>query len=845
MTDSNLPIEPLTEGTSTEQQTLVEITDDKMTEWKKAFEELVIGKLESMPGSNTPVLQLQQYNDIIAYKIACKRSGGSAMIDEENSKLKTKQWRWKTKYNLQNDTVLLYSNTDEVVSHTGRMFADLVEVYCPQKKHVHNTDEKTKQEHVKARYGRSITVECINFFLSSCPMCIDLNQAKPVPKKLRDEVKHLKEQLAEKETEVQTLQALINDIRSNQSNENGAQVLNLQFLGLDSGNRSNMDTDANSLDSRNNEGSFEDTNRGREESFSESGSVVHRDFDDGISDALLLYSKIHEINEAKNQRKTRSNTPKTPIKHFWASLRSILYTVGLSEVIKRVDQRYNISNLTNNATATATETRESDSVLRTLQKMVGEDVQFKTTTDAISSYLADATEANNNKSHTESELFDVLKELAQLIDDETWVKVKKECEEATNNFDGWNDYLLDLLDNEKFEDLRKYFKDTPTTTNLLQPNFVILKHCIEFLAEYIARHNELEKVLKLMEFGEDIETTTDQYSATYNSVTHTTNGGVVPDVSLCLEKLLKWLSLEDLFFVTVDKTKSLYLKVSTKDKSKPYKMATLLESYHIDDHCAYVVIIREGNHGAHEARIDDVLSLCLDKGKKIYAVLRSFVIRYPTDDRYDAYVTSKYEKNTWTLLDGAKVYVDAKEALALSSYAKCYLYELLTEDNYNALANREDSAIKKLEKLSEDTKIVASALSVGLRCFGAQNVEEDMLQLLVEHYLMPNCYPQLFMDNKTLSDTGKLYLEEALCIKECCQQDVCNQLMKKYLEKWVPLSLFPTFDDKKAVAQVFKQHIINKITTDLGIYLAPIKCDELYSTLAEWTIERNQKANNL
>jgi len=117
MTDSNLPIEPLTEGTSTEQQTLVEITDDKMTEWKKAFEELVIGKLESMPGSNTPVLQLQQYNDIIAYKIACKRSGGSAMIDEENSKLKTKQWRWKTKYNLQNDTVLLYSNTDEVVSH--------------------------------------------------------------------------------------------------------------------------------------------------------------------------------------------------------------------------------------------------------------------------------------------------------------------------------------------------------------------------------------------------------------------------------------------------------------------------------------------------------------------------------------------------------------------------------------------------------------------------------------------------------------------------------------------------------------------------------------------------------
>ena len=193
-----------------------------------------------------------------------------------------------------------------------------------------------------------------------------------------------------------------------------------------------------------------------------------------------MYSKIHEINEAKNQRKTRSNTPKTPIEHFWASLRSILYTVELSEVIKRVDQIYNISNLTNNATATATETRESDSVLRTLQKMVGEGGRFTNTIDAISSYLADATEQNKNKSHTESELFDVLKELAQLIDDETWVKVKKECEEATNNFDGWNDYLLDLLDNEKFEDLRKYFKDTPTTTNLLQPTLLFSNIVLNF-----------------------------------------------------------------------------------------------------------------------------------------------------------------------------------------------------------------------------------------------------------------------------------------------------------------------------------------------------------------------------
>ena len=128
-----------------------------------------------MPGSNTPVLQLEQYSEIVALK----SSGGSAILDEEheNIKLKTKQWRWKNDYTLENGTngsVLKYKKKEvgKVVSHTGRMFSDLVEVYCPQKKHVHSTDGKKEKGQVKATYGRSITGECITFFLMSCPICL-------------------------------------------------------------------------------------------------------------------------------------------------------------------------------------------------------------------------------------------------------------------------------------------------------------------------------------------------------------------------------------------------------------------------------------------------------------------------------------------------------------------------------------------------------------------------------------------------------------------------------------------------------------------------------------------------
>jgi hypothetical protein len=369
------------------------------------------------------------------------------------------------------------------------------------------------------------------------------------------------------------------------------------------------------------------------------------------------------------------------------------------------------------------------------------------------------------------------------------------------------------------------------------PNLVnvISKHCIEFLQEYIERHNELVTVLESMESGEDIKTTTTLCNAASKSVLKCARkGDVTMDVSVCFELLLKWLSLENLFFVTANDTRCSHLKVSTNNKSHTYNMATLLDTFRIDDHGAYLVIIREGKN---DTRIDDVLSLCLQKQKKICIVLRSFIMNQK-NNQYDVYVTSKHERSKWTLLDDANVFVDAKEALALSSYAKCFFYEVLSEGEYNVLADSKESLIKKLETLRNEAKIVASVLSVGLHCSENGDVEKTMFQLVEKFYLRPNCYPQLFTVQNKLSATGKLYLEEALCIKKYSNEEECNSVMKEYLEENVPLQFFSRFDDKKSVVKVFKQYVLNRITQDLRIYQAPIKSDKLFEKLAEWTIAR-------
>ena len=528
----------------------------------------------------------------------------------------------------------------------------------------------------------------------------------------------------------------------------------------------------------------------------------------------------------------------TPISHFRASLRSVLYTVGISEIIEMINHRYDFSNLMKNETVI--ETQESDYVLRALQKLVAKVVEnqpSKTTLDVISYY--------SNVSEQNTELLDVIEELAPGFDDDTWRKAIEQYREDTVDEPGDEnqdllyelDDALDNANNANFEKLRIYFRSkSPALKHVPNLVNVISKHCIEFLQEYIERHNELVTVLESMESGEDIEITKNLCNAACKSVLKCAKkGDVTMDVSVCFELLLKWLSLENLFFVTANNTRYSHLKVSTNNKSDTYNMATLLNTFSIDDHGAYLVIFREGKN---DTRIDDVLSLCLQQQKKICIVLRSFIRYEKKNNQYDVYVTSKHERSKWTLLDDANVYVDAKEALALSSYANCFFYEILSEADYNGLANSEESLIKKLETLRNEAKLVASVVSVGLHCSENDDVENQMFKLVENFFLRPNCYPQLFTRNDELSATGNLYLKEALCIKQYSVKDKCNLVMQEYLKENVPLELFSRLHDKKSVVRAFKQHILNKITTDLRIYQAPIKCDQLYEQLAEWTIAR-------
>jgi len=63
---------------------------------------------------------------------------------------------------------------------------------------------------------------------------------------------------------------------------------------------------------------------------------------------LLLYSKILEPSESSGARNKVNG--RKPISHFWASLRSILYTVGISEIFEMIKHRYEFNNLMKNET---------------------------------------------------------------------------------------------------------------------------------------------------------------------------------------------------------------------------------------------------------------------------------------------------------------------------------------------------------------------------------------------------------------------------------------------------------------------------------------------------------------
>ena len=855
----------------------ITMDDDTYETWRKTFNQSIQQELKTIKAKGaTSVLLEEEFQHIVNYLLEVQKSGSNDINSENGSDLstaeeanlepninpshekdlsnavKTKRHRWRKDYKLDGSD-LKYNNrdNDKTVSHSGRQFSDLQEIYCPERKHVHRKNSRDNITKVKDKFGRSITLSSISLFHKSCPICIE-------DKKEKDAVK--KEQV----DEVERLKQKLDDVQSklDKAEQQHADELNVLKEKLERKEKELEDHRAqgtstlceNTMDCLGGEDEFQSA--GSTDFDCDTPIYYHHDTNTQPSleplesgKPLVLFSKILERTEAKDARKAaRLRMSNTISSQFWASLRSVLYTVGISDIIKMINHRYDFSNLIKKEVVTGTQ--ESDHILQVLKKIVAK-VQVKeptmsNTLDAISWYYVDLVK-HQEKAKQEKfvyekekfdyviELLDVFGELVQFIDEDKFETLKQEYGQAFY-IDNISQLSSELLETKDFTKLRS--GETEKLVQLPAFMYVLSKYFIDYLEEYIRHHDALVTVLKSMESGEDIKITKTLIEAARKTVKKNTEKGVVANnVLLCFEWLLKWLSLENLFLVTTSSTSYSHLKVSTNNKSETYKMERLLDKYEIVQHGAYLVIIREGEN---DTRIDDVLSLCLQKQNKIYIVLRSFIRYDEKGNQYDAYVTSKNERNKWTLLDDTNVYADAKEALALSSYANCFFYEILSEADYYKLANSEESSIKKLATLSNEAKLVASVVSVGLHCNGHHNVEEEMFELVEKFYLRPNCYPQLFTKEGKLSATGNLYLKEALRIKQYSVQNECSLVMQGYLEGYVPLYLFANLNDKNSVVKAFKQHILNQITRDLRIYEAPIKSDQLCQQLADWTIARGK-----
>ena len=94
------------------------------------------------------------------------------------------------------------------VTHSGRLFSDLQEIYCLENKHVHQKEKDEKMETAKSKFGRSITLTLINIFHKSCPICVEYKKKKKEMVAVKkenevNEVNRLKEELMEKKKEVE------------------------------------------------------------------------------------------------------------------------------------------------------------------------------------------------------------------------------------------------------------------------------------------------------------------------------------------------------------------------------------------------------------------------------------------------------------------------------------------------------------------------------------------------------------------------------------------------------------------------------------------------------------------
>jgi hypothetical protein len=90
---------------------------------------------------------------------------------------KAKRNRWNRNYQLDGSDLKYLGRDDGLtVTHSGRLFSDLQEIYCLENKHVHQKEPTQKK--AKDKFGRSITLTLINIFHKSCPICVEDKKQK-------------------------------------------------------------------------------------------------------------------------------------------------------------------------------------------------------------------------------------------------------------------------------------------------------------------------------------------------------------------------------------------------------------------------------------------------------------------------------------------------------------------------------------------------------------------------------------------------------------------------------------------------------------------------------------------
>lgn len=133
--------------------------------WRSAFEEDIKEHHEQV-GSNTGLLTEEAYTDIMLFMQNMDELSAEATAEIKLKRLlkdkpgmkaalakKAMHIRWQKKFELLNDVLVFseYATVEEaqVVSHTGRMFDDLVQCHVLESARAgrQNTDAKVKQKH--------------------------------------------------------------------------------------------------------------------------------------------------------------------------------------------------------------------------------------------------------------------------------------------------------------------------------------------------------------------------------------------------------------------------------------------------------------------------------------------------------------------------------------------------------------------------------------------------------------------------------------------------------------------------------------------------------------------------